>query len=276
MQVNKATIVIAASALALVIAAALFYYACAAQGKSATAVSAPGSEGAYLGLASGYEKAGDLVKARDSYQRVVDLFPASKNVQCAQDAVENINVKMLFSPAPTPGSAPYEVKKGDTLTAIAKKHNTTVELLQRSNNIHGSAISVGQKIKVPTLKFSILVDKSQNVLTLKAGADIFKTYRVATGKPSTTTPVGTFRIVNKIVNPPWYPAGGKMVPAGDPKNLLGTRWLGISKPSYGIHGTVDPASIGTSVTEGCVRLKNSDVEELYAIVPEGTEVTIID
>lgn len=67
-----------------------------------------------------------------------------------------------------------------------------------------------------------------------------------------------------------------MVPFGDPKNILGSRWMGISHPGYGIHGTTEPGSIGKNVTAGCVRLKNEDVEELYSIVPEGTEVVIVD
>ena len=67
-----------------------------------------------------------------------------------------------------------------------------------------------------------------------------------------------------------------MIPAGDPKNVLGSRWLGISKPSYGIHGTTQPEAIGQSVTEGCVRMRNLEVEELYMLVPEGTEVVITD
>jgi lipoprotein-anchoring transpeptidase ErfK/SrfK len=169
----------------------------------------------------------------------------------------------------------YEVQKGDTITRIAKKFGTTPELIMKSNDLKDPTIQVGRKLKVNTAKFSIVVDKSQNILTLKSGQDIVKTYRVSTGKNS-CTPVGTFKITNKIVDPLWYKGPGMVIPAGDPKNVLGSRWLGISKPSYGIHGTVQPDSIGESVTEGCVRMKNSDVEELYVIVPEGTEVVITD
>ena len=151
-----------------------------------------------------------------------------------------------------------------------------MDLLSKSNNIQGSAIRVGRKIKVPKAKFSITVNKSQKILILKADGQIFKTYKVATGKEKTPTPVGTFTITSKIVDPPWYKLNGKMIPAGDPANQLGSRWLGLSKPSYGIHGTIDPASIGQNATEGCVRMKNSDVEELFSIVPEGTEVAIVE
>ncbi len=119
------------------------------------------------------------------------------------------------------------------------------------------------------------MDKSQNILTLKSGQEIIKTYRVSTGKDS-CTPVGTFKIINKIIDPPWYKEPGVMIPSGDPKNVLGSRWLGISKESYGIHGTTQPELIGQSVTEGCVRMRNAEVEELYILVPEGTEVVITD
>jgi lipoprotein-anchoring transpeptidase ErfK/SrfK len=236
----------------------------------------PKAENAYLAMAEAYENAQELVKAKESYKRFMEKFPASKNILKAQESLENLNVRILFSPEKTAGTALYEVRKGDNLTKIAKKFNTTVELLARSNNIEPGAVRTGAKIKVPTVKFSIVVDKSQNILTLKADGDIFKTYRVATGKTSSPTPAGTFKITDKIIDPPWYPPGRKMIPSGDPQNVLGSRWLGISKPSYGIHGTVDPSSIGKNVTDGCVRLKNPDVEELYAIVPDGTEVVIVD
>jgi lipoprotein-anchoring transpeptidase ErfK/SrfK len=236
----------------------------------------PKTEKSYLSLAGLLGQRGDLARSKESYQKFIDKFPASDSILKAQAAIGDLNVRMLFSPEMTPGSVRYEVQKGDTLTRIAKKFGTTVELLSASNAIKGGVIRLGRKLKVSKARFSIVVDKAQNILTLKADGEIFKTYRVSTGKNESPTPAGTFKIVNKIVDPPWYPPSGKMIPPGDPGNVLGTRWLGISKPSYGIHGTIDPASIGKGVTEGCVRMKNEDVEELYAIVPEGTEVVIID
>lgn len=237
---------------------------------------APKEERAYFTLASDCEAKQDFVKARETYQKFIEKFPASNGIIKAQERIDNCNVMILFSSAITPGSELYEVQKGDNLTKIARKFNTTVELLAKSNNIHGSAIRLGRKLKVPKLKFSIVVDKSQKILMLKAGGEIFKTYKVATGKDSKPTPVGTFTVTSKIVDPPWYQLNGKMIPAGDPANQLGSRWLGLSKPSYGIHGTIDPSSIGQDATEGCVRMKNSDVEELFSIVPEGTEVVIVE
>ena len=82
-------------------------------------------------------------------------------------------------------------------------------------------------------------------------------------------------VVNKLVDPVWYRQGA-VVPPDSPENILGTRWMGISEKGYGIHGSVDPEAIGYQVTAGCVRMLNAEVEELYDIIPLGTEVTIVD
>lgn len=242
---------------------------------SAPAAGQGESESEYLASAVNYEKTADLLKAREAYQKLIEKYPGSNNISRNQESLENLNIAILFSPIPTADSFFYEVQKGDTLTRIAKSFNTTVDLISRSNNLKDPGLKAGRKLKITKAKFSMIIDKSQNILTLKSDQDILKTYRASTGKNS-CTPTGTFAVTNKIIDPPWYPSAGGVIPANDPKNVLGSRWIGISKQGYGIHGTIDPESIGKGVTEGCVRLKNSDVEELYSIVPAGAEVIIVD
>ena len=134
----------------------------------------------------------------------------------------------------------------------------------------------GKILKVTNAKFSILVDKSQNLLFLKENEGILKTYTVATGM-NNSTPVGTFKVKDKLISPTWYkPDGGGPIKPDNADYQLGSRWMGITADSYGIHGTKDPESIGKQITNGCVRMLNQDVEELYDIVPVGTEVTIVD
>lgn len=243
--------------------------------KTAEAVPLSEPESALFSAAADCERRGELVKAKEVYQRIIEKFPDSKNILKIQEALDSVSIKILFSPVPTEDSFFYEVQKGDTLVRLAKKFGTTAGLIAQANNVKDSVIRVGKRLKISRAKFSVVVDKSQNILTLKSDGNIIKTYRVSTGKED-STPAGNFKITNKIIDPPWYPPAGGVIPAGDPKNVLGSRWLGISRAGYGIHGTSDPQSIGKSVTEGCVRMKNSDVEELYTIVPEGSEVVIVD
>ncbi|WP_204599212.1 L,D-transpeptidase [Clostridium pascui] len=109
--------------------------------------------------------------------------------------------------------------------------------------------------------YRIVINTKNLTLTLYSGNNVVKTYPVAVGKPSTPTPLGNFKIINRAVNP------------GGP---FGVRWLGLNKPGYGIHGTNNPASIGTRVSNGCIRMHNKDVLELANTVPIGTPVQIIN
>jgi lipoprotein-anchoring transpeptidase ErfK/SrfK len=174
----------------------------------------------------------------------------------------------------TPKSIAYEVKPGDSLAKIAKEFKTTPELIMKSNKISGDKIFPGKKIKVWNAALNLVIDKSQNMLMLKSDDEIIKTYVVSTGVDN-STPAGAFKIINKIQNPTWFKAG-TVVPAGSPDNILGTAWLGFNLPGYGIHGTIDPQNLGRQVTQGCIRMANADVEELYIIVPIDTEVTVVD
>ncbi len=220
------------------------------------------------------EVKGNLQDIKAGYQKLISESPNSKDVSIWQKKVEELNIRLLFSPVVTSKSISYEIKVGDTLTKIAKENNTTVELLKKSNSLSDDRIIPGRKIKIWTAPFSIVVDKSQNTLILKTGEEVFKTYIVSTGA-NNSTPIGTFKITNKLPNPTWYKAGA-IVPSGSPENVLGSRWLGFNLAGYGIHGTVEPQSLGKQVTQGCVRLVNPEVEELYTIIPVGTEVTIVD
>lgn len=237
-----------------------------------SAVSLP----ALLNQARGFEGKGALLEAKNAYQGLIDNFGGSAEIANWQKKIEELNIKLLFSPLITvsPKSAVYEIKPGDTLSKIAKAFKTTQELLIKSNNISGDKIIPGRKIKVLTASLSIVADKSQNTLMLKADEEIIKTYTVSTGT-NNSTPSGVFKIVNKLPNPTWFKAGA-VVPSGSPENILGTRWLGFDLAGYGIHGTSDPQNLGRQVTQGCIRMANPDGEELYAIIPIGTEVAIVD
>jgi lipoprotein-anchoring transpeptidase ErfK/SrfK len=126
----------------------------------------------------------------------------------------------------------------------------------------------------------IVIRRSANRLVLYNGMRYLRTFGVATGQSQYPTPLGRFRIVVKWKNPWWYPPDSPWakdldpVPPG-PSNPLGTRWMGISSPGVGIHGTPEPGSIGYSVSHGCIRMRISDAEWLFEKVPVGTTVFIV-
>lgn len=101
---------------------------------------------------------------------------------------------------------------------------------------------------------------------------VLKIFPTAVGAPASPSPTGTYKIVNSIPDPTWY-YRGKIVGPGK-SNPLGTRWLGLSISGYGIHGTNVPSSIGHNASHGCVRMRNHDVEELFAMVGVGDQVEL--
>lgn len=225
--------------------------------------------------ASNLKKSGQAVQAKEAYQKILAEHPDFGHVEKVQKELEDLNMRLISSNTPVPGKTiVHKVEPGDTLGELAKKHGTTIELIKKSNNLSSNVIRVGQKLRIWTGTFSLFVDKSQNILILKDGETVLKVYSISTGKDN-STPVGKFNVVSRLVDPVWFNKGIVVSPES-PQNVLGSRWLGFDLPGYGIHGTVEPQTIGQQVTAGCVRMRNVDVEELYSIIPRGTEVIVVD
>jgi lipoprotein-anchoring transpeptidase ErfK/SrfK len=120
---------------------------------------------------------------------------------------------------------------------------------------------------------TIVVSLADRRLALLEDGQVKQVYTVAVGKDSTPSPTGTFTIVRRVANPT-YTHQGQVIPPG-PDNPVGTRWMGLSKPGYGIHGTNAPKSIGKAASHGCIRMARPDLENLYAQVRTGDTVQII-
>jgi lipoprotein-anchoring transpeptidase ErfK/SrfK len=139
-----------------------------------------------------------------------------------------------------------------------------------------------QKPKVTSVVFgsSVVILRDSKRLLLYSKDKLVRRFGIATGQASYPTPTGDYEITNMQRNPWWYPppsdwaAESDPVPPG-PGNPLGTRWMGISAPYVGIHGTPDAASIGYSASHGCVRMRIADAEWLFKRVKVGTPVFIL-
>jgi lipoprotein-anchoring transpeptidase ErfK/SrfK len=131
-----------------------------------------------------------------------------------------------------------------------------------------------------TFRSVIVIRRGSNRLLLYHYDRLRRNFRVATGQSVYPTPLGRFSVQVKWRNPWWYPPnsrwaqGQKPIPPG-PNNPLGTRWMGLSAPGVGIHGTPNPASIGYSVSHGCIRMYINDAEWLFNVVDVGTTVFIV-
>ena len=140
-------------------------------------------------------------------------------------------------------------------------------------NLAGPATAAegARSLETPATR-RVVVSIPDRKLALLENDQIVGIYPVAVGASVSPSPVGTFTIVNRVSNPTYYKPG-KIVGPGR-ANPIGTRWIGLSAKGYGIHGTDAPASIGFAKSHGCIRLRNQDVEQLFARVRSGDVVEL--
>lgn len=240
--------------------------------------------GSQIGLGRQAENAKDLLKARDLYRQAVNAAKwDSPEWNDALDALGRVNVALVFSPQETPESKRYAVQRGDSITNIGNTLNTTQGMLMRANGIdENTVLSLGQQLKYTPKDFRIVIERSTLRLFLIDKDGIFKRYKVGLGKPGHETTLGSYKIGNKEKNPIWHKPGAAAIPAGDPTNELGTRWMPLIPErdnlpkDLGIHGTIRPETVGQYSSNGCARLLPGEIEELYDLVVRSTPVDIVD
>jgi lipoprotein-anchoring transpeptidase ErfK/SrfK len=137
--------------------------------------------------------------------------------------------------------------------------------------ILAAAEAMAQDKAAPAGRRIVVSIPDRKLAVVEAGR-VVKVYDTAVGANVSPSPNGGFQIINRVTNPTWY-SKGKVVGPGK-SNPLGTRWMGLSAKGYGIHGTNNPASIGHNASHGCIRMRNRDVEELFARVQVGDAVEL--
>jgi len=176
-------------------------------------------------------------------------------------------------------AARVNVREGDSLSQLAKKYGTTVEAIKRLNGLTSNVIRPGLTLKILNQPMAVYVDKSDFRLWVLYGGRFLLEAPCGIGKDN-RTPTGKFTIGERIVDPDWYRPDGTVLPADDPRNELGCRWLGFKDTALytglGIHEARNPDDVGKPSSNGCLRLLKNDVELLYDLLPLGTTVTIRD
>jgi hypothetical protein len=130
------------------------------------------------------------------------------------------------------------------------------------------------------LPLRLEIQLARRQVTVYLGETPVKRYPIAIGRPGWETPIGSFKVLEKIKDPTWVNPfkKGVVIPGGDPENPLGRYWIGFWTDGnnwIGFHGTPNPHSVGNAASHGCIRMYNKDVEELFQKVKVGTVVTVI-
>lgn len=133
------------------------------------------------------------------------------------------------------------------------------------------------KLSPRALATRLVVDLDQRQVALVYQQKELASYPIAVGQEGWETPTGTFQVVKKIDHPDWvHPITHEVFPPGE-GNPLGSRWIGFwadDQMEYGFHGTDEDDLIGQAVSHGCIRMKNRDIEAMYAQVAIGTPIVI--
>ena len=216
-----------------------------------------------------------------------EKIPANQPVLVGYTLTQE-DIKGPYQPTPS-GSEAKSKMKGlyyqDVQEMLAERFHMDIRYLKKLNS--DKKFTVGETITVfnPGAPLNekitrLVAKKADNILYAYNGDKLIATYPTTVGSSDTPSPTGTFSIVNRVKNP-WYRASsgeGKdkkvfMLPPG-PNGPVGVVWMGLSKPSYGIHGSPVPEGISRQASHGCVRLTNWDVLEVYANVDTGTKVDL--
>lgn len=240
--------------------------------------------------------AGHLLTARELINNSLMSGQLSdSDAQAAREMLGEISQDMLFSRRQVPGDPYtdlYQIQNGDRLSRIADRHSVTWALLLRINGMSDARrIQAGRSLKVINGPFHAVVNKSKFRLDLYLGnpggpgSMFVRSFSVGLGRDN-STPTGLWIVQqgNKAHPATYYsPRGEGVIAANDPKNPLGGYWMGITgldgnavgKSSYGIHGTIDPDSIGKQASMGCIRLGHEDISFLYDVLVEGKSKVMV-
>lgn len=255
---------------------------------------APTVAPASLADAKAQMDAGKLLDARNGLNALLSAGTLSDaDVRAAKGLLNQINASVVFSARKFPDDphgGTFTVPPGGVLQKIANSHEVPFELLMRINGISDPRkLKAGQSLKILKGPFHAVVSKKDFTLELWLGEPAAKSSMYITSFPvglgkDDSTPTGVWAVANKLKNPTYYsPRGEGVIAADDPRNPLGEYWIGligtdghaVGKQSYGIHGTIDPASIGQQASMGCVRLVNENVQQVFEVLVEGKSTVTV-
>ncbi len=247
--------------------------------------------------ANSMKESGDLLGARRVLNDAIQSNSLSdSDVAKAHTIMAEINQTVVFSPkrfADDAYGGTYSVQPGDLLKKIAEKNDVTWELLCRLNGLSDpKKLRAGATLKLAKGPFHGVVSKRSFTMDIYVGAPpgekgsmYVTTFPVGLGKDdSTPTGVWLVEMHKKIKNPTYFsPRGEGVIDADDPKNPLGEFWIGLTgidghavgKASYGVHGTIEPDSIGKQASMGCIRLRNEDIARVFELLVEGKSQVVV-
>ncbi|MFM7057223.1 MAG: L,D-transpeptidase family protein [Planctomycetota bacterium] len=214
-------------------------------------------------------KSGNILDAHAELSRLYWKAPAQRRL--LRPLLLQTAAEIFTSPEHHFGE-PHIVEYGETLESIGRQYEVPWQYLAKLNRVTPAKLQAGRELKVVRGPFGAVVDLSEFTLTVHAHGWYIRDYRIGVGRDG-KTPLGRFQVQEKLENPVWYDPDGGTVEADDPENPLGEYWIGLGN-HIGIHGTIDPDSIGKAASRGCIHLGDDDIRDVFSLLGSGSEVTV--
>ncbi|WP_442937203.1 L,D-transpeptidase [Nostoc sp.] len=204
--------------------------------------------------------------AKTTIRRAFKLKPSTIKPQTKPQIIKNNVAKASDLPTQT------------RLVAQVERQNPVADSWPKGLWSQASAQQIPSS-RLANVKTQVVVDLSDRRTYVYAGDEVIASYPIAVGKKGWETPTGSFQVIHMRHYPIWrHPITGKVFEAGT-DSPLGDRWIGFwsdGRNEIGFHGTPDIDLVGTAVSHGCLRMRNSDVRLLYEQVSLGTTVLVRD
>lgn len=214
-------------------------------------------------------EADDILRAHDSLSRLYWEHP-----ECRPFIAERLSRTSwtIYADPNRHFAEPHFTEYGETLASIAEKYKVPWPYLGRLNRTEPKQLQAGVRLKVVTGPFDAVVSLSDFRLTVHAHGWYVNHYTIGIGREN-RTPLGEFTVQEKLENPTWFNPAGGIIDGDDPANPLGEYWIGLGN-HIGIHGTINPDSIGSAQSLGCIHLRDDDIAEVFQLLGSGSTVII--
>jgi hypothetical protein len=220
----------------------------------------------------------DPIMARSLLNEALHRDPMGSFQDNAREKLTRLGEETIFSGKCVKGdplTSFHVMGPGELLVHLERKFRIPYKLIMRCNSIANERrVRAGQRLKIAEGPFHAIIDKSDFRLDLFLKDVFVKSFIVGLGADD-STPTGEWIVKDKVPNPRYYPPrGGKIIEADDPSNPLAEHWISlegvkgeaVGQSGYGIHGTIEPESIGKQASMGCVRMRNPDVSLIFDVL----------
>jgi LysM repeat protein len=212
---------------------------------------------------------GDIENGKRLLISIFQSFPKSVKADEARKTIGDMNIQDFFSPQPSADKKEYIVARGDSIAKIAAKTKAAPELIFKANGLEGLMIQPGQKFIIPSGQFTLQIFLGAQAVELLNHGQFFLWYKSLDFNLPPNIKPGQLKVIGKEA---W--SGNARVSFGERKFIGSSRWVVLSQNGITLYSETSPNIPNVTKPRFGIQLAPEDMEELFALLPKETLVTI--